>query len=284
MGHQPVVVIKGESVSLCVKISVWRRGISVQSSCWVKRPSSGWLTLTCWLLAWEVSDRQPPNNWPSIFGGPAWTRVTESDGKPGQWYLHIFAKEQPDLNWENPDVFADLEKTLRFWLERGIDGFRIDVAHGMAKPDDLPDHDWNTNELLRNSDDDPRFNNPAVHAIHRWIRTVMDEYPNAVTVGEIWVRDNVRFGEYIRPDELHLGFNFRLAEAEFSADAIRAAIDEALDAKAKEEERVIVFNLSGHGFLDLGSYDAYLGGRLEDYAYPEELIRTSLQKLPQVTL
>lgn len=173
---------------------------------------------------------QPPNNWPSIFGGPAWTRVTESDGKPGQWYLHIFAKEQPDLNWENPDVFADLEKTLRFWLERGVDGFRIDVAHGMAKPDDLPDHDWATNELLKNSDDDPRFNNPAVHSIHRSIRTVMDEYPDTVTIGEIWVRDNARFGEYIRPDELHLGFNFRLAEAVFSADAIRAAIENSLDA------------------------------------------------------
>lgn len=176
---------------------------------------------------------QPPNNWPSIFGGPAWTRIVESDGKPGQWYLHIFAKEQPDLDWENPDVFADLEKTLRFWLERGVDGFRIDVAHGMAKPQGLPNHDWNTNELLRNSDDDPRFNNPAVHDIHRRIRAVMDEYPNAVTVGEIWVRDNVRFGEYIRPDELHLGFNFRLVEAEFSAEDIRVAIENSLDAVAR---------------------------------------------------
>ena len=120
---------------------------------------------------------EPPNNWPSIFGGPAWTRVTEADGTPGQWYLHIFATEQPDLNWDNPEVFDDLAKTLRFWLERGIDGFRIDVAHGMAKPDGLPDHDWELNELMRNADDDPRFNNPAVHEIHRGIRKVMDEYP-----------------------------------------------------------------------------------------------------------
>ena len=120
---------------------------------------------------------EPPNNWPSIFGGPAWTRVSEADGTPGQWYLHIFAKEQPDLNWDNPEVFDDLAKTLRFWLERGIDGFRIDVAHGMAKPDGLPDHDWELNELMRNSDDDPRFNNPAVHEIHRGIRKVMDEFP-----------------------------------------------------------------------------------------------------------
>ena len=81
----------------------------------------------------------PPNNWVSVFGGPAWTRVVEPDGNPGQWYLHLFDAEQPDLNWDNPEVFDDLEKTLRFWLERGVDGFRIDVAHGMAKPPGLPD-------------------------------------------------------------------------------------------------------------------------------------------------
>ena len=81
----------------------------------------------------------PPNNWVSVFGGPAWTRVVEPDGNPGQWYLHLFDAEQPDLNWDNPEVFDDLEKTLRFWLDRGVDGFRIDVAHGMAKPPGLPD-------------------------------------------------------------------------------------------------------------------------------------------------
>ncbi|WP_424806113.1 glycoside hydrolase family 13 protein [Rhodococcus sp. 27YEA15] len=176
---------------------------------------------------------EPPNNWPSIFGGPAWTRITEADGTPGQWYLHIFATEQPDLNWKNPEVFDDLAQTLRFWLERGIDGFRIDVAHGMAKPDGLPDHDWQLNELMRNSDDDPRFNNPAVHEIHRGIRKVMNEFPDTMTVGEIWVRDNVKFGEYIRPDELHLGFNFRLAETPFVAESVREAIENSLDAVAE---------------------------------------------------
>jgi alpha-glucosidase len=82
---------------------------------------------------------KPPNNWVSVFGGPAWTRVTEPDGTPGQWYMHLFDAEQPDLNWDNPEVFEDFEKTLRFWLDRGVDGFRIDVAHGMAKPPGLPD-------------------------------------------------------------------------------------------------------------------------------------------------
>ncbi|MDD6792439.1 MAG: alpha-amylase family glycosyl hydrolase, partial [Thermobifida fusca] len=81
----------------------------------------------------------PPNNWQSIFGGPAWTRVTEPDGTPGEWYLHLFDVEQPDLNWENPEVRAEFADILRFWLDRGVDGFRIDVAHGMIKDPALPD-------------------------------------------------------------------------------------------------------------------------------------------------
>jgi alpha-glucosidase len=173
---------------------------------------------------------EPPNNWQSVFGGPAWHRVTEADGSPGQWYMHIFAPEQPDLNWENPEVFEDLEKTLRFWLDRGVDGFRIDVAHGMAKPEDLPDMDLDATRLLENNDDDPRFNNYAVHDIHRKIRTVMDDYPGAANVGEIWVEDNERFAEYLRPDELHLGFNFRLAKADFDSQSIRSAIENSIDA------------------------------------------------------
>jgi alpha-glucosidase len=175
-----------------------------------------------------------PNNWVSVFGGPAWTRVTEPDGQPGQWYLHLFDAEQPDLNWDNPEVFDDFEKTLRFWLDRGVDGFRIDVAHGMAKPPGLPDMGVVDNELLRDNDDDPRFNHPNVHAIHRDIRTVVDDYPGAVTIGEVWVYDNVRWAEYLRPDELHLGFNFRLARAEFDAAEIWGAVENTLAAAAIE--------------------------------------------------
>jgi alpha-glucosidase len=175
---------------------------------------------------------EPPNNWPSVFGGPAWTRTTGPDGEPGQWYLHLFAPEQPDLNWDNPEVFADLERTLRFWLDRGVDGFRIDVAHGMAKPDGLPDMDHEAYGLLANDDDDPRFNNDGVHEIHRRIREVLDDYPDAMTVGEIWVKDNIRFAEYVRPDELHLGFNFRLAKVGFDSEEIREAIEHSLEAVA----------------------------------------------------
>lgn len=174
----------------------------------------------------------PPNNWESVFGGPAWTRVREPDGNPGQWYLHLFDTEQPDLNWDNPEILDDFEKTLRFWLDRGVDGFRIDVAHGMAKPPGLPDSPDLGIEVLHHRDDDPRFNHPNVHAIHRDIRTVIDEYPGAVTVGEVWVHDNARWAEYLRPDELHLGFNFRLARTEFDAAEIRDAVANSLAAAA----------------------------------------------------
>ena len=82
----------------------------------------------------------PPNNWNSIFGGPAWSRIVEEDGNPGQWYLHLFDSTQADLNWDNSEVREDFEKTLRFWLDKGVDGFRIDVAHGLAKEEVLVDH------------------------------------------------------------------------------------------------------------------------------------------------
>ncbi|BBX97260.1 alpha-amylase [Mycobacterium lacus] len=176
----------------------------------------------------------PPNNWESVFGGPAWTRVVEPDGNPGQWYLHLFDTEQPDLNWDNPDTFDDFEKTLRFWLERGVDGFRIDVAHGMAKPPGLPDSEYLDIEVLHHLDDDPRFNRPHVHAIHRDIRAVIDDYPGAVTVGEVWVHDNARWAEYVRADELHLGFNFRLTRTDFDAGEIHDAVLNSLEAAALE--------------------------------------------------
>jgi len=188
----------------------------------------------------------PPNNWVSIFGGPAWTRVVEADGSPGQWYLHLFDAEQPDLNWDNPEVFEDLEKTLRFWLERGIDGFRIDVAHGMAKPPGLPDMEAVQAEvLLADMDDDPRFNNDGVHEIHRQIRRVFDDYPDSVAIGEVWVYDNEQFARYVRPDELHLAFNFRLLRADFDAADIRGAIENSL-AAAHLADAVPSWTLANH--------------------------------------
>lgn len=172
----------------------------------------------------------PPNNWPATFGGPAWTRIHDKDGNPEQWYLHLFAPEQPDLNWENPEVWEDLETTLTFWLDKGIDGFRIDVAHGMAKPEGLPDGVFHHSELMSDVHDDVRFNQPHVHDIHRKIRQVLNRYPGTMAVGEIWVRDNESFSHYVRPDELHLGFNFRLAEVPFDAEQIRQAINDSIAA------------------------------------------------------
>jgi alpha-glucosidase len=171
---------------------------------------------------------QPPNNWTSIFGGRAWSRLGD-----GQWYLHLFAAEQPDLNWENPEVWADLERTLRFWLDRGVDGFRIDVAHGMAKPPDLPDMTepiGPQHGLLPDDVEDPRFDAEGVHDIHRMIRKVLDEYGGRMAVGEIWVTSDDAFGRYVRTDELHQGFNFRLVDAGFDADELRTAVDHSLAA------------------------------------------------------
>jgi len=187
----------------------------------------------------------PPNNWVSVFGGPAWTRITEHDGTPGQWYLHLFDPEQPDLNWDNPEVFEDLAETLRFWLDRGVDGFRIDVAHGMAKPADLPDMTNPDIEMLSVDDDDPRFNHDDVHRIHRGIRSVLNDYPHAVSIGEIWVFDNEDFAKYLRPDELHMGFNFRLVRTEFDAADIRNAIENSLAAAALAEASP-TWTLSNH--------------------------------------
>ncbi|BBX42705.1 alpha-amylase family glycosyl hydrolase [Mycobacterium simiae] len=197
----------------------------------------------------------PPNNWTSVFGGSAWTRVVEPDGNPGQYYLHLFDTEQPDLNWEHPDVFDDFEKTLRFWLERGVDGFRIDVAHGMAKPADLPDAKDDV-KVLSHSDDDPRFNNASVHDIHRGIRKIVDDYPDAVTIGEVWVLDNLLWAEYLRPDELHLGFNFRLTKIDFDAAQIHDAIENSLAATAVYKS-VPTWTLSNH---DVGREVTRYGG------------------------
>ncbi|HEY2042513.1 MAG TPA: glycoside hydrolase family 13 protein [Jatrophihabitans sp.] len=171
---------------------------------------------------------EPPNNWPSMFGGPAWTQVSD-----GQWYLHIFAKEQPDLNWNNPEVSAEFERILRFWMERGTDGFRVDVAHSMAKPAGLPDMDLSGYTGPHTQlDPDYRFDNDGVHEHLRMFRRVIDSYPARMAVGEAWVPDDERLAHYVRGDELHLTFNFRLIKAEWSAKEFTEAIDLSMNAMA----------------------------------------------------
>lgn len=179
-----------------------------------------------------VGGTEPPNNWPSIFGGPAWTLEPErTDGHRRQWYLHLFADAQPDVNWENADIRADMDDTLRHWLRLGVDGFRIDVAHGMAKPAGLPDiADLTALPQLIDSDNDVRFDQPGVHELHRRIRRVVDEFDARRTFAEAWVGRPDRLATYLRPDELHHAFGFALTEAAFTAEALREAITDTLTA------------------------------------------------------
>jgi alpha-glucosidase len=175
---------------------------------------------------------EPPNNWQSGFGGPAWIRVTEADGRLGQWYLHVFAPEQPDLGWSNPDVRAELEGVLAFWFDRGVDGFRIDVAHGMVKADGLPDLPPEHIEgAPLTADDHPHWDRPGVHEIHRSWRQVADRYDGGrVLVGEVGVEDPDRLAQYLRPDELHAAFNFPFMATPWSVDELREVIDVTLEA------------------------------------------------------
>jgi alpha-glucosidase len=175
---------------------------------------------------------EPPNNWPSVFGGPAWARVTEADGTKGQWYLHVFAPEQPDLNWSNPEVRAEFEAVLAFWLGRGVDGFRIDVAHAMVKADGLPDLDP---EHLAGvpvpPGEHPHWDRPEVHEIHRSWRRVVERYGGErALIGEVGVHDQPRLVDYLRSDELHAAFNFPYMGSPWVADALRGVIDRTFDA------------------------------------------------------
>lgn len=179
-----------------------------------------------------------PNDWPSCFGGPAWTRVVEADGAPGQWYLHLFAPEQPDVNWEHAEVRADFEETLRFWFDRGVDGFRIDVAHSLVKESGLPDvgeRAWarQPDRIVpvpgTNPTDHPFWDRDEVHEVYRSWRRLADAYdPPRVFVAEAWVPDPSRMARYLRPDELHSGFNFDFLRCPWSAEELRLVIDDTL--------------------------------------------------------
>ena len=169
---------------------------------------------------------EPPNDWPSVFGGPAWKRVPD-----GQWYLHLFTAQQPDLDWQNPDVRAEFESVLRFWLDRGVDGFRIDVAHGLVKDPALPDVGPDEEHILGPPDrlDHPFWDRDGVHDIYRSWRSVLDSYDgDRMAVAEAWVRSPERMARYIRPDELQQSFNFHFLKAPWSGPALRKIIDSSL--------------------------------------------------------
>lgn len=169
----------------------------------------------------------PPNNWRSVFGGEAWSRVTESDGTPGEWYLHLFDVTQPDFDWTNPEIADEFDAILRFWLDRGVDGFRVDVAHGNIKDTLLPDMDLSG--IHNGSMAAPFFNQEGVHEIYRRWRHVLDEYDGErILVAEAWVEPLQQLARYVRPDEMHQAFNFSYLEAHWDAEQLRAVIDESI--------------------------------------------------------
>jgi alpha-glucosidase len=170
----------------------------------------------------------PPNNWIAVFGGPAWTQ----DETSGDWYLHLFAREQPDLDWHNPDVPEEFERILRFWLDRGVDGFRIDVAHGLFKDPELRDEaEPVPGAEPRSFDRRKAIDRPELHPLYRRWRELADAYSrDRVLVGEVFLTDPVRVADYVRPDELQLAFNFALLWEEWQAAGLRDAIDRTLTA------------------------------------------------------
>ncbi|WP_367131477.1 glycoside hydrolase family 13 protein [Saccharothrix sp. HUAS TT1] len=171
---------------------------------------------------------QPPNDWESVFGGPAWTRTAD-----GQWYLHLFAPEQPDLNWDQPEVRDEFLDVLRFWLDLGVDGFRIDVAHGMVKADGLPDVGTPNHLKLLGTEALPFFDQDGVHEIYRDWRKVLDSYPgNRIGVAEAWTPSPERTARYLRADELHQAFNFHYLTAAWDAAEVKQVIDDSLAAMA----------------------------------------------------
>jgi alpha-glucosidase len=176
---------------------------------------------------------EPPNDWRAVFGGSAWQRVTEPDGRPGEWYLHLFDPKQPDLNWDNPEVRAEFLDILRFWFDRGADGFRIDVAHGLIKQKDLPDVGHDEEHVLAPPDraDHPHWDRPEVHEVYREWRELAEAYdPPRVFVAEAWVSSPERLAAYLRPDELHTAFDFDFVRAPWGAAELRRTATSSLAA------------------------------------------------------
>ncbi len=170
----------------------------------------------------------PPSNWLSEFGGPAWEQMAD-----GQWYLHLFDVSQPDLNWENPEVQREFESILRFWLDRGVDGFRVDVAHGLFKAPSYPDFTEDGDlSVPRQQLDHPFWDRDEVHDIYRLWRSVLDGYRDRMMVAEAWVHPD-RLPLYIREDEFHQSFNWDFLAAEWDAAEMARVIAESHERARK---------------------------------------------------
>jgi alpha-glucosidase len=176
---------------------------------------------------------EPPNDWISAFGGRAWTRIIERDGRAGQWYLHLFASAQPDLNWDNPEVRAEFEAILRFWFDFGLDGLRLDAASGLAKEPGLPDFGFLADDIFQPVEwvGSPLWDVEGVHEILRSWRAIADRYPgDRMYVGEIVVNGPERLARYMRPDELHTSFNLDFLKSALDPAQLRQTITATLDA------------------------------------------------------
>ncbi|NYE19694.1 glycoside hydrolase family 13 protein [Microbacterium immunditiarum] len=170
------------------------------------------------------SGDEMPTDWVSSFGGDTWTRTTNPDGTPGEWYLHLFAAQQPDLNWDHPDVRSEHEEILRFWFDRGVAGIRIDSAAFLVKDAALPPLPADPAPGAH-----PHMDRDELHDIYRSWREVADSYdPPRVLVGEVWLSDAKRFAAYLRPDEMHSAFNFDFMTQPWNAAALRESIERTL--------------------------------------------------------
>ncbi|MFI5800143.1 glycoside hydrolase family 13 protein [Streptomyces sp. NPDC051677] len=193
------------------------------------------------------SGELPPTDWQSVFGGSAWQRVPD-----GQWYLHLFTREQPDLDWGHEEVREDFRTTLRFWSDRGVDGFRVDVAHALVKDladplRDLGDPELSGEQALVHlpPGTHPFYDRDEVHEIYRDWRRVLDSYtPPRTAVAEAWV-PGARRALYARPDELNQAFNFEYLQAGWDAEQIRAVIADSL-ATARAVGASATWVLSNH--------------------------------------
>lgn len=212
----------------------------------------------------------PPNNWTSIFGGKAWTRLTRPDGTPEQWYLHLFDVKQPDLDWSSEKVREGFDSILRFWLDKGVDGFRIDVAHSLVKADGLPD--WDQEAAMLSGESGPMWDQDGVHDIYRRWRRILDSYDgDRSLVAEAWVADPTRLAMYLRPDEMHTAFNFEFLDSRWDAKAYRDVISKTMAADHAVgapttwvlSNHDVVRHVSRFGLSDPGASHEGLGERDE---------------------
>lgn len=184
---------------------------------------------------------EPPNNWQSVFYGDGWSQVPD-----GQWYLHLFDTKQPDLNWDNPEVREEFHDILRFWLDRGVDGFRVDVAHGLVKEAGLPDYAGPMHLLGEHGEDEvvpepsadhpvaPMWDRDGVHDIYRGWRSVLEQYADRdpILCAEAWVEPAERLARYLRPDEMHQAFNFEFLETHWRGADLTKVITDSIAAES----------------------------------------------------